>query len=201
MRRATKLVKERSAIVRFKVTGEDAYFLAWTTTPWTLPSNVALCVNPNDTYCKVKAADGYTYYMAQDLLDTVLGKLAKDDEPAYEVLESFPGTALEHKEYEPLFACAKECADKQNKKGFFVTCDSYVTMSDGTGIVHIAPAFGEDDANVGRKYDLPFVQFVTGKGELSRGDSVCRSFRKESRPGGVKRLSMPAGQAVCCAEV
>ncbi len=170
-----KTVKEKSAIVRFKVVGEDAYFLAWTTTPWTLPSNVALCVNPEDTYVKVKAADGYTYYMAQALLDAVLGKLAvKADEEAgtpavaaYEVLETYKGKDLEHKEYEPLFDCAKTVADKQNKKGFFVTCDSYVTMSDGTGIVHIAPAFGEDDANVGRNYDLPFVQFVNGKGELT----------------------------------
>ena len=183
-----KTVKERSAIVRFKVTGEDAYFLAWTTTPWTLPSNVALCVNPNDTYCKVKAADGYTYYMAQDLLDTVLGKLAKDDEPAYEVLESFPGTALEHKEYEPLFACAKECADKQNKKGFFVTCDTYVTMTDGTGIVHIAPAFGEDDANVGRNYDLPFVQFVNEKGELTEETPFAGIFVKKADPEVLKDL-------------
>ena len=84
------------------------------------------------------------------------------------MLETYKGIDLENKEYEPLYECAKECADKQHKKGFFVTCDSYVTMSDGTGIVHIAPAFGEDDANVGRKYDLPFVQFVTGKGEMSR---------------------------------
>jgi len=162
-----KLVKERSAIARFKVAGEDAYFLVWTTTPWTLPSNVALCVNPNDTYCKVKAADGYTYYMAEPLLDTVLGKLGNDETKAYEVLETFKGTDLEHKEYEPLFECAKIVADKQGKKGFFVTCDEYVTMSDGTGIVHIAPAFGEDDSKVGRKYDLPFVQFVNGKGEMT----------------------------------
>ena len=162
-----KLVKERSAVVRFKVSGEDAYFLAWTTTPWTLPSNVALCVNPEETYCKVRAADGYTYYMAQALLDTVLGKLAGEDASAYEVLETYQGKDLEHKAYEPLFACAGEAAEKQGKKGFFVTCDNYVTMSDGTGIVHIAPAFGEDDANVGRKYDLPFVQFVDGKGDLT----------------------------------
>ena len=164
-----KLVKERSAVVRFKVVGEDAYFLAWTTTPWTLPSNVALCVNPDEIYCKVKAADGYTYYMAKALLDTVLGKLAnkEEDVEAYEVLETFTGKDLEYKEYEPLYACAKEVADKQHKKGFFVTCDTYVTMSDGTGIVHIAPAFGEDDANVGRNYDLPFVQFVNGKGEMT----------------------------------
>ena len=184
-----KTVKERSAIVRFKVTGEDAYFLAWTTTPWTLPSNVALCVNPNDTYCKVKAADGYVYYMAQELLDSVLGSLAKEEgEKAYEVLDSFPGTALEHKEYEPLFACAKECADKQNKKGFFVTCDTYVTMTDGTGIVHIAPAFGEDDANVGRNYDLPFVQFVNEKGELTEETPFAGIFVKKADPEVLKDL-------------
>ena len=111
-----KTVKERSAIVRFKVVGEDAYFLAWTTTPWTLPSNVALCVNPDEIYCKVKAADGYTYYMAEALLDKVLGKLAKDDEPAYEILEKYKGTDLERKEYEPLFACAGEAAAKQHQK-------------------------------------------------------------------------------------
>ena len=147
--RGYKSVKERSAIVRFKVVGEDAYFLAWTTTPWTLPSNVALCVNPNDTYIKVKANDGYTYYIAEALADNVLGKLATDDAPAYEVLETMKGADLERKEYEPLYDCAKQVADKQRKKGFYVTCDTYVTMSDGTGIVHIAPAFGEDDANVG----------------------------------------------------
>ncbi len=184
-----KTVKERSAVVRFKVVGEDAWFLAWTTTPWTLPSNVALCVNPNDTYCKVKAADGYTYYMAEQLLDTVLGKLADGEESkAYEILESFPGTALEHKEYEPLFACAKECADKQNKKGFFVTCDTYVTMTDGTGIVHIAPAFGEDDAKVGRHYDLPFVQFVNGKGELTEETPFAGIFVKKADPEVLKDL-------------
>ena len=177
-----KTVKERSAIVRFKVVGEDAYFLAWTTTPWTLPSNVALCVNPDDTYCKVKAADGYTYYMAEALLDTVLGKLGEEEKPAYEVLETFKGTDLEHKEYEPLFACAKDAADKQRKKGFFVTCDSYVTMSDGTGIVHIAPAFGEDDANVGRKYDLPFVQTVNDKGEMTEETPFAGLFVKDADP-------------------
>ncbi|MBO5487642.1 MAG: isoleucine--tRNA ligase [Eubacterium sp.] len=183
-----KTVKERSAVVRFKVADEDAYFLAWTTTPWTLPSNVALCVNPNDMYCKVKAVDGYTYYMAEELLDSVLGKLAEEGEKAYEVLDRFPGTALEHKEYEPLFACAKECADKQNKKGFFVTCDTYVTMTDGTGIVHIAPAFGEDDANVGRNYDLPFVQFVNGKGELTEETPFAGLFVKKADPEVLKDL-------------
>ena len=176
-----KTVKERSAVVRFKVANEDAYFLAWTTTPWTLPSNVALCVNPEDTYCKVKAADGYTYYMAEALLDKVLGGLAKEEgEKAYEVLESYKGSDLEHKEYEPLFDCAKTVADKQHKKAFFVTCDSYVTMSDGTGIVHIAPAFGEDDANVGRAYDLPFVQFVNEKGELTEETPFAGLFCKKA---------------------
>ena len=175
-----KAVKERSAVVRFKVIGEDAFFLAWTTTPWTLPSNVALCVNPDETYCKVKAADGLVYYMAQALLDKVLGSLAKEGEKAYEILETYKGKDLEYKEYEPLFACAGEVAAKQHKKGHFVTCDSYVTMTDGTGIVHIAPAFGEDDAQVGRKYDLPFVQFVDGKGEMTADTPYAGKFVKDA---------------------
>ena len=207
-----KSVKERSAVVRFKVTGEDAYFLAWTTTPWTLPSNVALCVNPDETYVKVKAADGYTYYMAEALLDKVLAGLAvktgqtvdgkelatdEDGKVAenisgegvdYTVLEKFAGKALEYKEYEPLFACAGEAAAKQHKKGHFVTCDTYVTMSDGTGIVHIAPAFGEDDAKVGRKYDLPFVQFVDGKGELTEETPYAGLFVKKADPEVLKDL-------------
>ena len=178
-----KTVKDRSAVVRFKVIGEDAYFLAWTTTPWTLPSNVALCVNPDETYCKVKAADGYTYYMAEALLDKVLGKLAKEEgEKAYEVLETYKGTDLEHKEYEPLFACAGEAAAKQKKKAHFVTCDTYVTMSDGTGIVHIAPAFGEDDSRIGRNYDLPFVQFVDGQGNLTKETPYAGVFVKKADP-------------------
>ena len=178
-----KTVKERSAVVRFKVVGEDAYFLAWTTTPWTLPSNVALCVNPDETYCKVKAADGYTYYMAEALLDKVLGKLAKEEgEKAYEVLETCKGTDLEYKEYEPLFACAGEAAAKQKKKAHFVTCDTYVTMSDGTGIVHIAPAFGEDDSRIGRNYDLPFVQFVDGRGNLTKETPYAGIFVKKADP-------------------
>ena len=175
-----KAVKERSAVVRFKVVGEDAYFLAWTTTPWTLPSNVALCVNPDETYCKVKAADGRTYYMAEALLDKVLSGIEREEgTPAYEVLETYKGKDLEYKEYEPLYACAGEAAAKQHKKGHFVTCDTYVTMSDGTGIVHIAPAFGEDDAKVGRKYDLPFVQFVNGKGELTEETPYAGLFVKK----------------------
>ena len=178
-----KTVKERSAVVRFKVVGEDAYFLAWTTTPWTLPSNVALCVNPDETYCKVKAADGYTYYMAEALLDKVLGKLAKEEgEKAYEVLETYKGTDLEYKAYEPLFACAGEAAAKQKKKAHFVTCDNYVAMSDGTGIVHIAPAFGEDDSRIGRNYELPFVQFVDGQGNLTKETPYAGVFVKKADP-------------------
>ena len=207
-----KSVKERSAVVRFKVIGEDAYFLAWTTTPWTLPSNVALCVNPDETYVKVKAADGYTYYMAQALLDKVLSglavkagqtvdgkELATDEDGKvtesvsgegvdYTVLEKYTGKDLEYKEYEPLFECAGEAAKKQHKKGHFVTCDTYVTMSDGTGIVHIAPAFGEDDAKVGRNYDVPFVQFVDGKGELTAETPYAGLFVKKADPEVLKDL-------------
>ena len=187
-----KTVKERSAVARFKVIGEDAYFLAWTTTPWTLPSNVALCVNPEETYCKVKAVDGYTYYMAEALLDTVLGKLLDKDAPegtkAYEVLETYKGSDLEYKEYEPLFDCAKEIIEKQHKKAHYIVCDTYVTMTDGTGIVHIAPAFGEDDAAVGRKYDLPFVQLVDGKGELTKETPYAGVFVKKADPMVLKDL-------------
>ena len=177
-----KLVKERSAVVRFKVIGEDAYFLAWTTTPWTLPSNVALCVNPEETYIKVKAADGYVYYLAEALADKVLGKLAEEGAKAYEVLETYTGKELEYKEYEPLFAVAGEIAAKQRKKAHFVTCDSYVTMTDGTGIVHIAPAFGEDDSRIGRNYDLPFVQLVNAKGEMTDNTPYGGVFVKKADP-------------------
>ena len=183
-----KDVKERSAVVRFKVKGEDAYFLAWTTTPWTLPSNVALCVNPNEEYAKVKAADGYVYYMASALLDTVLGKLAKDGEAAYEVLETYKGVDLEGKEYEPLYQCAADLAAKQHKKGHYVVCDTYVTLTDGTGVVHIAPAFGEDDAQVGRKYDLPFVQFVDEKGNMTKETPFAGLFVKKADPEVLKDL-------------
>ena len=177
-----KTVKERSAMVRFKCKDEDAYFLAWTTTPWTLPSNVALCVNPEEIYAKVKAADGYTYYLAQALLDTVLGKLAKDDQPAYEVLETMKGKDLEYREYEPLYACSVPIVEKQHKKAYFVECDDYVTMTDGTGIVHEAPAFGEDDARVGRKYDMPFVQLVDEKGDMKPETPFGGVFVKKADP-------------------
>ena len=174
-----KSLKERSAIVRFKAKGEDAYFLAWTTTPWTLLSNVGLCVNPEETYAKVRAADGYTYYMAKALLDTVLGDLGKKEEtqedgsvtpavPAYEILEEMKGKDLEYKEYEPLYECtAQAAAKRKGVSAFHVQCDDYVTMTDGTGIVHTAPAFGEDDARVGRKYNTAFVQMVNSKGEMT----------------------------------
>ena len=183
-----KDVKERSAVVRFKVKDEDAYILAWTTTPWTLPSNVALCVNPNEEYAKVKAADGYVYYMASALLDTVLGKLAKDGEAAYEVLETYKGKDLEGKEYEALYQCAADLAAKQHKKGHYVVCDTYVTLTDGTGVVHIAPAFGEDDAQVGRKYDLPFVQFVDEKGDMTKETPFAGLFVKKADPEVLKDL-------------
>ncbi|MDE7057583.1 MAG: isoleucine--tRNA ligase, partial [Lachnospiraceae bacterium] len=181
-------VKERSAIVRFKVKDEDAYILAWTTTPWTLPSNVALCVNPVESYAKVKAADGKVYYMAEALLDTVLGRLGSEEVKAYEVLERYTGQELEYKEYEPLFACSAAVAEKQRKKGYYVTCDSYVTLTDGTGVVHIAPAFGEDDANVGRKYDLPFVQLVDGKGNMTEDTPFAGLFVKKADPEILKDL-------------
>ena len=170
-----KDVKERSAVARFKVRDEDAYILAWTTTPWTLPSNVALCVNPVETYVKVKAADGYVYYMAQALLDTVLGRLAEEGKPAYEILETYTGRDLEYKEYEPLFNFVQV-----EQKAHYVTCDSYVTLTDGTGVVHIAPAFGEDDANVGRKYDLPFVQLVDEAGKMTRETDWAGTFCKDA---------------------
>ncbi len=178
-----KDVKERSAIVRFKVKDEDAYILAWTTTPWTLPSNLALCVNPVEEYVKVKMKeDGRIYYMAHALSDKVLG------EDAYEILETCVGKDLEYKEYEPLYACAADRAAKQHKKAFFVVCDSYVTLTDGTGIVHIAPAFGEDDAKVGRNYDLPFVQLVDGKGNLTEDTPFGGIFVKKADPLVLKDL-------------
>ena len=199
-----KSVKERSAVVRFKAKvaeGEEQYyFLAWTTTPWTLPSNVGLCVNPEEKYSKVKACDGYTYIMADALLDTVLGPLAEEkvknddgemvlkystdatDGKAYVVLESYVGKDLEYREYEPLYAAAGDVAAKQHKKGHYIVADDYVTMSDGTGIVHIAPAFGEDDGRVGRKYDLPFVQFVDAEGNMTAETPFAGLFVKDSDP-------------------
>lgn len=164
-----KDVKERSAIVRFKVKGEDAYILAWTTTPWTLPSNVGLCVNPKETYVKVKSGD-YTYYMAEALCEKVLGE-------GFDVFETYVGKDLEYKEYEPLFDFVQP-----EKKAYFVTCDTYVTLTDGTGVVHIAPAFGEDDSKVGKKYDLPFVQLVNAAGEMTKETKWEGVFCKKADP-------------------
>ena len=176
-----KDVKERSAIARFKVKDEDAYILAWTTTPWTLPSNLALCVNPAEDYVKVRTGDGYTYYIAQALADTVLGG-------DYEVLENYKGRDLEYKEYEPLYGCSVPLSEKQHKKAYYVVCDTYVTLTDGTGIVHIAPAFGEDDANVGRRYDLPFVQLVDAKGDMTNETPFAGTFVKDADPLVLKDL-------------
>ncbi len=175
-----KDVKERSAIARFKVKGEDAYILAWTTTPWTLPSNVALCVNPDFSSLKLQNGE-YSYYLAEALCETVL-------EGDYTVQERYQGRDLEYKEYEPLLPYANSVCEKQKKKAFFVVCDSYVTLTDGTGVVHIAPAFGEDDSKVGRKYDLPFVQLVDAKGEMTKETPWAGTFVKKADPLVLKEL-------------
>ncbi|SFA94339.1 Isoleucyl-tRNA synthetase [Acetitomaculum ruminis DSM 5522] len=175
-----KDIKEKSAVVRFKVKGEDTYILAWTTTPWTLPSNVALCVNPNEDYAKVKTADGYTYILAKALCETVLG----GDKPTapYEIIETCKGKELENMEYEPLFDFGLAVCEKQGKKGYYVICDNYVTLTDGTGVVHNAPAFGEDDNRVGKIYDLPFLQFVDPKGEMTKETPWEGVFVKKADP-------------------
>ena len=184
-----KTVKEKSAIAKFKKKDEDVFFLVWTTTPWTLPSNTALCVNPDETYVKVKAADGCTYILAEALAPKVLAGLYKKANPDseengadYEVLESYKGSDLEHQEYEALYACSKTEAEKQKKNSHYVVCDNYVTMSDGTGIVHIAPAFGEDDSRLGRKYDLPYLQFVDGAGNMTEETEFAGVFIKKADP-------------------
>ncbi len=167
-----KDVKERSAIAKFKVKGEDAFILAWTTTPWTLPSNVALCVNAGEDYVKVsytKEDKAETYYLAAALCDTVLG------EGNYTVLEQYKGADLEHKEYEPLFDFVTP-----KEKCWYVVCDDYVTLTDGTGVVHIAPAFGEDDAKVGRRYGLPLVQLVDTKGQMTEETKWAGVFCKDA---------------------
>ena len=167
-----KDIKERSATVKFKVAGEDAYFLAWTTTPWTLPSNTALCVNANETYVKVKKGGEY-YYMAEALLDQVL----KEE---YEIIKKYKGSDLEYKEYHPLFS--EIDYSKYPEKKHYVVCDDYVTLTDGTGIVHIAPAFGEDDSRVGKKYGLPVVQFVDSKGCMTADTPWAGTFVKDADP-------------------
>ncbi|MCL2254283.1 MAG: isoleucine--tRNA ligase, partial [Lachnospiraceae bacterium] len=183
-----KDIKERSAVVRFKLKDEDACILAWTTTPWTLPSNLGLCVNPNETYAKVKAIDGYTYYLAEALLDRVLGGLAQkegaegENNTCYELLSTLKGKDLEYREYEPLFDFARDIVANQNKKAWFVVCDEFVTLTDGTGVVHVAPAFGEDDQKVCAKYDMPFVQLVNSKGEMTEETAYAGIFVKKADP-------------------
>ena len=198
-----KTVKERSAIARFKVKGEEnTYFLVWTTTPWTLPSNVALCVNPEETYVKVRVeADGCDYILAEALVGSVIK--AEGENAAPVVLERFAGRDLEYREYEPLFGFTGEfVAKNRSEKAFYVTCDTYVTMTDGTGIVHIAPAFGEDDANVGRKYGLPFVQFVNGKGEMTAETDYAGLFvKKADHPGRPEEGRSPLQRAEVRARV
>ena len=172
-----KDVKERSAIVKFKLKDEEGFVLAWTTTPWTLPSNVGLCVNPNENYVKVAMKeDGTVYYLAEALCDAVLGA------DTYEVKERYKGKELEYKEYEPLFDCALEICKKQKKKAYYITCGAFVTLTDGTGVVHIAPAFGEDDSRIGREYSLPFVQLVNSKGEMEEGTPCAGVFCKKADP-------------------
>ena len=174
-----KRVKETSCIARFAVKGEDnTYFLAWTTTPWTLPSNVALCMNKNENYSKVKANDGKIYIMAEALLEEVLKE-------GYEVIETKLGADYVGTEYEPLFPYAKT----GDKKAFYIVEDNYVTLTDGTGIVHIAPAFGEDDANVGRRFDLPFVQLVNEQGCFTEEvEGLAGTFVKDGDKEILKRL-------------
>ncbi len=175
-----KDVKERSAIAKFRAKGEDAYILAWTTTPWTLPSNVALCVNPGEEYVKVQMKeDGTVYYIAAALADTVLGA------DSYTVLERYVGKDLEYKEYEPLFDFVSP-----KEKCWYVTCDNYVTLTDGTGIVHIAPAFGNDDSIVGKNYGLPFVQLVDAKGCMTKETKWAGMFCKDADKEVLKDLEI-----------
>ncbi len=169
-----KDVKERSAMVKFKVKDEDAYFLAWTTTPWTLPSNLGLCVNPEVDYVKIQVADT-VYYLAEALVDNVF----QDTEGERKVLARMKGKDLEYRDYEPLYPYAE---GKLKKRAFYVICDDYVTTTDGTGIVHTAPAFGEDDNRVCRKYDMPFVQFVDNKGQMTEDTDWPGVFVKDADP-------------------
>ena len=176
MAQGYKDVKERSAIAKFRVKGEeDTYILAWTTTPWTLPSNVALCVNPDEEYVKVRCGEE-TYILAKALASTVLGE-------EYTVLETYRGAELENTEYVPLFDFVRP-----KEKCWYVVCDSYVTLTDGTGVVHTAPAFGEDDAKVGRKYGLPFVQLVDGKGQMTKETLWPGMFCKDADKEVLKNL-------------
>ena len=176
-----KEVKETSATVRFRVPDEEnTYFLAWTTTPWTLPSNVSLCVNPDVTYAYVRVDGKETLIMAKDLIETVL------EGHDTEIIKEVVGRELEYKHYEPLFECTRKAAG--GKDAFYVMVDDYVTTTDGTGIVHNAPAFGEDDYRVCKKYDLPFVQMVDSKGEMCGGTPWDGVFVKKADPMVLKDL-------------
>ena len=172
-----KDVKERSAVVKFKVADEDAYFLAWTTTPWTLPSNLCLCVNPKVDYVKIQVGDT-VYILAAALVD----KVFEGVEGERKILATYKGKELEYKAYEPLYPFADEIVKRSGKRAHYVTCDDYVTTEDGTGIVHCAPAFGEDDNRVCRKYDIPFVQFVDGKGNMTAETYWAGTFVKDADP-------------------
>ena len=172
-----KDVKERSAVVKFKVEGEDAYFLAWTTTPWTLPSNLCLCVNPKVDYVKIQVGDT-VYILAEALVD----KVFEGVEGERKILARCKGKELEYKKYEPLYPFADEIVKRSGKPAHYVTCDDYVTTEDGTGIVHCAPAFGEDDNRVCMKYDIPFVQFVDGKGNMTAETFWAGTFVKDADP-------------------
>ena len=169
-----KDVKEKSATVRFRCKDENASYLAWTTTPWTLPSNVCLCVNANIAYCTAEK-DGERFILARELVEKVLGEEAK-------IVLEYPGSALIGREYEPLFACTAEAARKTGKRGHYVVADGYVTADDGTGIVHNAPAFGEDDYRICRVHDMPFVQFVDTRGNMTEETPWAGTFVKSADP-------------------
>ncbi len=172
-----KDLKERSAVVKFKSAESDAYYLAWTTTPWTLPSNLVLCVNPKVTYVKIQVGDT-KYILAQALVD----KVFEGVDGERKILETFTGAQLEFKRYEPLYPFADAAVKNSGKPAFFITCDDYVTTEDGTGIVHCAPAFGEDDNRVCRRYGTPFVQFVDGKGNMTAETFWAGTFVKDADP-------------------
>ena len=188
-----KAVRERSAVVRFMVKDEEnVCFLAWTTTPWTLPSNVALCVNPKDSYVRIRVeGEEMEYILAAELVDTVIGSRYPGKQIT--TLATYLGKDLEYKEYVPLFDFTAKAVEERHGKAHYVVCDPYVTMTDGTGIVHIAPAFGEDDARIGRTYDLPLVQLVDEKGQMRGGTPWDGIFVKKADPEILKALDI-AGQ-------
>ncbi len=172
-----KDLKERSAVVKFKAVDDDAYYLAWTTTPWTLPSNLVLCMNPKVDYVKIQVGDT-NYILAEALVE----KVFEGVEGERKILARYKGKDLEYKKYEPLYPFANEIVAKSGKQAFFITCDDYVTTEDGTGIVHCAPAFGEDDNRVCKKYDTPFIQFVDSKGNMTAETAWAGTFVKDADP-------------------